>query len=199
MTNAPIRTGVVLASVLSATTFAYADNGWGHRDAITATTSEINQNTSNDKSEVANFGTITGSGDVGTGASAGVSATGAVSSVSVSNVAIKSEPISVKIEHITQTSTNTDSPITNYAVIDMRSYGAAGGLTGDGASATASATGAAASIGFSNIDSHAGFSDSIGHHGRRETSAINQTATNWASAIGNYGDITVGSLSGDAS
>src|ERR1700690_3815213 len=119
MTNATMRTGVVMAGMLSATTFAYADNGWGHRDAITVSTSEINQNTTNDKSEVANFGTITGSGNVGTGASAGISATGAVSSVSVSNVDVKSEPIGVKIEHITQTSTNTDSPITNYAVIDM--------------------------------------------------------------------------------
>ena len=175
-----------MASLLAVASVANAES----KKALPGlTTSEIDQ-TSTNHAAVDNFyGTINGNGRVGTGASASVSASGAVTSVSVGNVDVWGHPSTVRIESLEQRSTNDDSSIINRnAMIDMTGGGSSkGSLTGDGASVAIGATGAAAAVGFSNINS-SGDKITVGD--------IRQRATNDDSAISNNGSITVGSLKG---
>lgn len=87
----------------------------------------------------------------GAGASASISATGAIASFSISHVVNTAGEGSFTVAgRIDQTAAN-DAPITNSGIITT----ASGGLTGPGTSAVVSATGAAASVSSSSIASAA--------------------------------------------
>jgi len=181
-----VRAGLVVVGVLATTALANAED---KKLMPGLSAGEIDQTSSN-HALIYNFdGAILGNGRVGTGASASVNATGAVTSVSVSNINVWGPKSSFKIESIEQKATNDEAAINNEtAIIDMTGGGASeGDMKGDGASASIGATGAVAGVGFSNINS-SGDKITVGD--------IRQRATNEGSPITNTGSITVGSLTG---
>jgi hypothetical protein len=135
----------------------------------------------NTYANVSNTGSVTVGALRGDGASASISGTGAVASLSISGIDTTSQG-NFAIGAVSQGASNTGT-VTNYGTIS------AGALSGTGSSASISASGAVASVSDSNILKPTGSLSSIPN---TSIASISQTATNNAgSPISNNGTITV--------
>lgn len=179
-----LRAGLVAAGLWSTSAVAMADP----HSTAGFTAGDISQHSTN-HADVLNGGAILGNGHVGTGASASVSATGAVASVSGSNIETKGPKIDVTVERIRQDAKNGGANVTNDGgTIDMTAGGSKGTLKGAGASASISAAGAVANVSVANINSSGV---------NIKTGDIRQHATNEGGTVSNQNEsITVGSIRG---
>jgi len=160
----------------------------------------INQTTTNTGTTVTTDDPGTTSGDAnsfevgelsGSATSVSISATGAISAVSISAIDAAQSFGSVEVDTITQGATGPTGA-TNDAAVTNRGTISTGGsdLTGAGASASISASGAVNSVSSSSVNAAGGLGDT-------NFSDVTQTSTNNATAtVDNSGNITVGNLTG---
>jgi hypothetical protein len=146
MRNAKLMTGVALAALLAGAPAAFAlDVG----NIVQSATQSDN---------VDNSGQVSVIKLQGDGSSASVSATGALSAVSVTGINSGTDDVTGNADiasdggstFINQTSTLNGGNVTNDGIIDIDN---SGGVFGDGASASISATGAASAVGAVYINS----------------------------------------------
>jgi filamentous hemagglutinin len=171
----------------AAASVAYSANTLNIEDSKVTFSGAIDQ-TATQSSQVVNLGTLTAGAITGTGASASISATGAVAStayslnfsdITVSETGLSSVTFSGAIDQVVSSTGSTSNTGTLTA----------GDISGIGAGASISASGAVASVAYSAVESTVTSADVT------FSSPITQTTNNYESVINN-GTLTAGNISG---
>jgi hypothetical protein len=161
-------------------------------EPVDITIDNINQTTFNN-ADIVNYGDIDhfGNSVSGNGASLSISATGAVSSISVSGInAPELDLVSIGVGETVSQRTSNFGDITNIHGFDGQIW--SGTVSGDGASVSVSATGAASAISVSSIhNQERSFGADISLGGIRQSTWNSGTITNYG------GSITTGNITGD--
>jgi hypothetical protein len=160
------------------------------------TIDDVNQKTTNN-ANVSNYGDIDHGGGLisGNGASLSISATGAVSSLSVSSInAPEFDSIEIGTygfdEVLSQETTNTGN-ITNTHTFNYLI--GSGNVSGDGASVSVSALGGASAVSMSSINNQGSF-----FYGNQiEVGGIQQSTVNNGAITNHGGTVATGNISGD--